>query len=101
MPNKDVKFIQMSEDDWIEKYKPLKNKTTRREECNGWYYETYGKDDEYIRNFPDQNRIWTILSIDGEEWIVSGWHYVNRFGYFITKHPLADGETIEVPWGQD
>jgi hypothetical protein len=48
-------------------------------------YETYGEDFEYVRNFPNQKRVWTV--IDGEDdnlWIIAGLHFVNRVCYVIS-----------------
>ena len=66
-----------------------------------WKQITY---DEWVRDYEpttdemqplvipdDQNRdysyYWTVLDCDEEQIISSGWHYVNRIGFYITKKP--------------
>ena len=42
-------------------------------------------------------KVWTVLDGDeGDLVLVSGWHYVNRFGYIICDEPVPDMVVIEV-----
>lgn len=52
-------------------------------------------DDPRIKDANPAN-IWTELDVDGKTIIASGWHFVNRIGYWITKVPVKDGEFVEV-----
>jgi len=48
-------------------------------------YETFGEDVEYVRNFPNQKRVWTVIDGDGDNlYIIAGYHYVNRVCYVIS-----------------
>ena len=29
--------------------------------------------------------VYTLVEADGTEWIIDGYHYVNRLGYFFSK----------------
>lgn len=42
------------------------------------------------------NRIATLLEVDGKWYLGSGYHYVNRFGYFLATEDLPD---FDVPVG--
>lgn len=79
------------------KYKPVQNHVTKREEFNGWLFETYDDDLQYVKTFAAQhpNQVWTILEC-GHLVIANGLHFVNRFGYVITKVPFDAGAQIEV-----
>ena len=35
----------------------------------------------------DPKHTWTVLDCDGVQIISSGIHFVNRMGYYFTKHP--------------
>lgn len=77
---------------------PTKNVIDPEAWKHGWdgnLYETYGADEEYIKNYPDPTKIWTLVDCDGKFYILAGYHYVNRFGYFITEKPW-DNEMYEV-----
>lgn len=45
---------------------------------------------------PDSKHLWTILDADGNLYAVTGLHFVNRFGYILTKEPWT--EEIEAVW---
>ena len=79
----------MDYNEWREKYKPIGD--------DGLYLrETYGADLDLIKTVKE-NHIWTLLDCDdGETYIVSGFHYVNRINYIITEVPFKEGEFIEV-----
>jgi hypothetical protein len=85
-------------DAWVRDFQPMVNPNNNWGEgatYSSW--ETYGDDDEYVRQ-QDNNFVWT--EVDGEEgcYIISGYHWINRIHYFITNRPWTDD--IEVPtWG--
>ena len=73
-------------DEWVSEYEP------------GEMLETYGDDYEKVMAMYEEepNRIWTLLDCDGKLIIGSGWHWVNRMGYYITKGVVPDMVSIEV-----
>jgi len=61
----------------------------------GGMYETFGEEGKYVlekaKVFP--NNVWTILDgDDGNMYIVTGYHWINRMGYLVTKEPWEDME---------
>lgn len=78
-------------DDWFDKYKPMVNHLDPHAswggEAGGTMYETYGAEEQFVREQVAVNpkKVWTLLDCDGKMICVSGWHYVNRFGYFVTE----------------
>lgn len=69
--------VFMTDSEWVEKYKP----TT----------------EEALPDLPDVDNktVWTQIDSDGEVIIVSGIHFVNRLGYWITEVP-HNNDIIEV-----
>jgi hypothetical protein len=61
-------------------------------------YETYDEELDYVKEIysKDPGRIWTYVDCDGELIIVSGYHHVNRMGYFVTAVPCEPDTEIEV-----
>ena len=73
-------------------FKPSQNHLTKESSFDGWMFETYGKDAEYVQSIAQAapGRVWTILGAEEME-IVSGMHWANRLGYLVTLHPKTDG----------
>lgn len=88
----------ITEDEWIEQYKPTLNifHNDPDQSWNGTVYETFGEELAHVQKINDitPQFVWTLLDSDGFA-IVSGYHHVNRFGYFITELP-ADEDFIDV-----
>lgn len=92
---------RMGEDEWAEKFKPVPNRINAYAGWNfggrrGCLFETYGKEFEFVKA-QATNRVWTLIDGDeGGQFIVSGLHYVNRVGYFVTANPLPSDCDVEV-----
>lgn len=68
-----------------ETYKPRKNPFVQDSSYDGCMFETYGVELAHVRE-QDNKNIWTIINCENEEsWIIPGFHFVDRFGYFITE----------------
>lgn len=78
---------------WVEEYKPIKNAGRPHAPLNGTMFDTFGVENVIVRNQPLSN-VWTWISGDDTEHIVSGYHFVNRLGYFITEKPWDDAQII-------
>jgi hypothetical protein len=82
-------------DDWVEEYRPIKNAINKDSAYDGCMIETYGEEEESV-SYSKPNTIWTLVSSDNEEsWILAGYHFVNRIGFFITEKPW-ENEDIQV-----
>lgn len=82
---------------FVEKYEPEFAPPYYDEE-HGHMYDTYGEDYEKIKK-ADPLHVWTIVDgDDGNLCILNGWHWVNRFGYIITKNPFNENEYIEAEY---
>jgi hypothetical protein len=95
-------FIEMTEDEWFETYKPIKNHIDTNASFDGYMFETYDEEVEFVKEQPD-NHVWMYGDgDDGGGYIWSGWGFINRIGYFVTEVPFPDNTTIQVqvsvPW---
>jgi hypothetical protein len=88
---------QISEDEFYETYKPVKNPFEADAPWDGAMLETYGRELEHVekvlKTAPDT--VWTVLDVDGALIASSGFHHINRIGYIITEVPVAAGECVE------
>lgn len=82
--------MTITEEEFEEKYKPLKNPHNPDAPWDGCMWETYGVEHNFVRN-QSQRMVWTVL--DGGT-IVSGYRTVDRMGYIVTLNPWT--EDVEV-----
>ena len=92
-------------DAWEAKYQPIKNHFSQpqgefADEFVEDKFETYGEELDYVLSIANTEpaRVWTLVDgDDGNLYITSGYHLVNRLNYFITKKP-CEWEYEETPY---
>lgn len=66
------------------------------DELGGCLFETYGEELEFVRQ-QDPRTVWTLVDgDDGDLCVHSGFHFVNRIGYLLSREPLPDGQELQV-----
>ena len=75
-----------SDDDFFEKYDVVKNVLGDHGSYDGYMFETFGHELDYVLQINQNNpkKVWTLIEGDEGEYIASGFHLVNRMGYFVT-----------------
>lgn len=66
----------------------------------GCLFETYGEELDFVRQ-QDPCTIWTLVDgDDGDQYVLSGFHLVNRIGYLVSIVAVPEGVDIQVhiPW---
>jgi hypothetical protein len=62
----------------------------------GCLFETYGDELEFVRG-QDPLTIWTLVDGDHrDQYLLSGFHFVNRIGYLVSSVALPEGVEFEV-----
>jgi hypothetical protein len=95
--------IQLTEDEFDARFPLLRNhlnpNATWGFDGAGCLFETYGAELEFVRQ-QDERFVWTFLEGDGHhgdtQYVVSGYHFVNRIGYLISTVPVPVGQCMEV-----
>ena len=90
-----ITTTEITEEAWLERFKPVKNDLDLNAGWNQTMFETFGPEIEFVISQPDEN-IWTLVEGDSGTYVVSGRHWVNRLGYFICQTPVPDGEYFEI-----
>ena len=83
---------ELTYEEWFDKYQPIKNHLDDNSSYDGYMFETFGKEIEFITH-PSihPSLIWTLIEGDyGDRWIIPGYHLVNRLGYFYSEIPCND-----------
>jgi hypothetical protein len=94
-------LIEWTEDEFDDQYPLLTNHLNRNAswafgDTSGCLFETYGDEFAFVRR-QDPRYVWTFLDgDDGDQYVVSGQHFVNRIGYLISKVPDTEGIFVEV-----
>lgn len=95
-------MTQMTEDEFDEQYPLVSNHLNPNAswafgDGPGCLFETYGAELDFVRS---QNplTIWTLVDgDDNSQYVISGYHLVNRIGYLISTVPFPEDAAIEVP----
>ena len=83
--------MQITEDEFFNNFKPITNPH------NGTLvFETFGAEHNFVRNQPE-NTVWTLLDDNS---IVSGYHWANRVGYYVTEVPWTQETNVQKDSGQ-
>ncbi|HZF02307.1 MAG TPA: hypothetical protein VE344_10470 [Methylomirabilota bacterium] len=80
-------------DEFEMRYEPMKNNFDESAAYEGAWFETFGEAELFVRN-ADPKTVWTIVEGDEFLWLIAGFHYVNRFGYLITRTPWKSDDEI-------
>jgi len=63
----------------------------------GCLFNIYGPEQDFVRS-QDPRTVWTLVDgDDGNQYVISGYHLVNRIGYLISTIPFPKDAVIEVP----
>jgi hypothetical protein len=95
--------IKMSYEDFVEKFKPVKNTLCAHANADGFAFAVTGSEYAAVLAAFERNpgTVWTCTHGDGTMWITEGIHRFNREFYLITKKPAQDGRFYEIPYGHD
>ncbi|WP_437186765.1 hypothetical protein SH668x_000120 [Planctomicrobium sp. SH668] len=94
-------LITLTEDEFDARYPLIENHlnpyaTWAFVAGRGCLFETHGEEFEFVRQ---QNpvTVWTLVDGDNGDWyLLSGLHYVNRVGYLISRVPVPEGVAVQV-----
>lgn len=88
---------------WFNTFRPIKNHLDNNASHDGHMFETYGTELDYVqaihKTTPD--RVWTVLDADGDTYIASGYHHVNRLGYLITDVEYSGTNPFDFPYWKE
>lgn len=92
-------YVEIEWSAFEEQFKPQKNHFDDNASLDGFMFETYDEELEFVQSIfkkVDPNRVWTYIG-DGEETcIVNGYHWCNRMGYLVTELPATPNAYISV-----
>lgn len=100
---------ELTEDQFDEQFKLVKNHLDDNASFNGYMFETYGPELAFVKTMVDKNRVVTIIEGDsdlkdeeGNEitamYYVTGFHWVNRIGYLILENPHTEDFQVTLNW---
>ena len=82
-----IKTCVFHEDTFSEYFRPYLPTGAAHQMWGGLGLETYGGDLEIVRRCPADS-VWTVVDGEGNtQWIVPGFHFVNRVCYLVTEKP--------------
>lgn len=80
----------ITEDEFYERFNRIKNHIDDNAAFDGCMFETYGEELKFVQKIAQETpkKVWTITECDGRMCYDSGFHLVNRLGYFITEEEV-------------
>jgi len=94
-------LIELTEDEFDTRY-PLRTNHLNPHaswavgEGGGCLFETFGEELDFVRK-QHPSTVWTLVDgEDGDMYLLSGIHFVNRIGYLISLAPVPEEVDIEV-----
>lgn len=92
-------FVEMEYEEFVATYRPILNHIDKDSSFDGYMFETYGDEYEFVKSTSPEN-IWTYGDgDDGGSYIWAGWSFVNRLGYFVTEVPCPPNTDIQIKVG--
>ncbi len=94
-------FIELNEDEFDERFPLVRNHINPTagwafDDEGGCLFETYGDEFAFVKRY-DPSKIWTLVDgDDGDLYVISGLHYVNRVGYLLSRDPIPPNSTVQV-----
>lgn len=94
-------FIELTEYEFDDQYPLVPNHMNPSAgwavgETGGCLFETYGQELDFVKR-QDRRRVWTLIDgDDGDLYVVSGLHHVNRVGYLLSRAPIPHNTSIQV-----
>ncbi|HMP04538.1 MAG TPA: hypothetical protein PKC45_18780 [Gemmatales bacterium] len=94
-------LLELTEDEFDDSFKLVPNHLNPNASWSygdgpGCLFETYGEELALVRQ-QDPATVWTLVDgDDGDMYVVSGFHFVNRIGYLISTVPVNNSLTIHV-----
>jgi hypothetical protein len=86
---------ELTEDDFVDCFKPVPNHIDPSAGFDGCMFEKFGEELAHVQA-QDRSLVWTILDCDGQLRIESGFHFVNRLGYLIASVPIDPNHSYSV-----
>lgn len=94
----DMKILQIKRvftfDEWVEKYKPIRNHIEESSTFEGYAFETYGEEFDFVCN-QSPDKIWTLRNLGHKEVITFGLGWVDRDFYFVTEKPCEKEDELK------
>jgi hypothetical protein len=90
------KNIAISEDEFDNRYLLVANPFNANAGWDGCLFETYGEELAFVQR-QNPRTVWTLVDgDDGEQYVISGFHVVNRIGYLVSSEAVSAEAEIEV-----
>jgi hypothetical protein len=90
----ETKFVSLTWKEFEEQFKPIKNHFSK--DPDEIMFETYGEEVDFVLAKDTENKVWTYADGDYCSYVSSGYHYVNRIGYYITEVPYEEDTQYEI-----
>jgi hypothetical protein len=98
MTTKPITFVELTWNEWEDKFKPVKNHISKYPNDDSTYdsFETYGAEVEYVQTKIDDRLVWTFGDGDMCTYLSNGYHYINRISYYVCTVPYEENVEYQI-----
>ena len=98
MTIKPITFVELTWNEWEDKFKPVKNHISKYPDEHSTYdsFETYGAEVEFVQTKIDDRLVWTFGDGDMCTYLSNGYHYVNRISYYVCTVPYEENVEYQI-----
>jgi hypothetical protein len=87
-------YVSLTWSEFEERFKPIKNHFSSDPDQK--MFETYGEEVNFVITKAEENKVWTWADGDYCSFVSSGYHYVNRIGYYVCEVPYDEDTEYEI-----
>jgi hypothetical protein len=87
-------YVSLTWKEFEEQFRPIKNHLIKDPDQK--MFETYGVESEFVISQILNRTVWTWADGDYCSFISSGYHYINRIGYYVCEVPYDEDTEYEI-----
>lgn len=87
-------YVSITWKEFEQQFKPIKNHFSN--DPDETMFETYGEEVEFVIANTPARKVWTYADGDYCSYVSSGYHYVNRIGYYVCQVPYDEDTEYEI-----
>jgi hypothetical protein len=87
-------YVSLTWKEFEEQFRPIKNHLVN--DPDQQMFETYGEELEFVLPKAEEYKVWTYLDGDECSLVISGYHFINRIGYYVCEVPYDEDTVYEI-----
>jgi hypothetical protein len=91
----ETKYVSLTWKEFEQQFRPIKNHFAKNDP-DLEMFETYGEELDFVLAKAEENKVWTWADGDYCTYVSSGYHFVNRIGYYVCEVAYDEDTEYEI-----